>query len=135
MRILFDNIYTTMNRIRTLALIFLAQFVMYGCNVNNTEFEGTRISDETRFILEFDILNSTESHELALKVDDIIDVSIDLIKGELDISVTDVEGKSIYKADQASSNVFSLIISEDGIYTFKVTGRRASGRVSFTLRE
>jgi len=118
-----------------LALIFLAQFVMYGCNVNHTEFEGTRISDETRFILEFDILNTTESHELALRVDDIIDVSIDLIKGELDILVTDVDGEPIYKADHASSSVFSLIISEDGIYAFKVTGRRASGRVSFTLRE
>lgn len=117
-------------------LIFMAvQYPISGCDQSQSEFEGSRISDERRFILEFDVLNTTLSHEMVLDDNDIIDVVIIRKGGELDILVSGADGQPLYRADDASSSEFALEITKDGLYAFRVTGDHASGKVSFILRD
>ena len=74
------------------------------------------------------------THRMDLNENDVIDVEIVKNQGKLDISVTDEEDNIIYKADDASSGMFSLEIPRSGIVEFKVSGRNASGLVSFIVR-
>lgn len=117
-----------------LAALVVALCVFSACNKDNTEYKGTRISDESRFILDFEILNSSETHSMTLANNDIIDVVIISENGEINLLVSDSEGYSVYRADKASSGEFSLEITAAGIYEFMVSGKHASGLVSFILK-
>jgi len=113
----------------------VALFLFSGCTKEAIEFDGSRTSNEQQFILDFDILNISLTHIIELQKNDILDIEIIKDKGELYLSVTDFEGNSIYKGDDASSGKFSLEITQSESYTFKVTGREASGFVSFIVRK
>ena len=117
-------------------LIFMAVlYSMSGCDQAQSDFDGSQISDERQFILEFDLLNTTLSHEMVLEENDIVEVVIIRKGGELNILVSDPEGQPIYRADDASSGKFALEMTKSGSYMFRVTGDHASGKVSFILRD
>ncbi|HPO27727.1 MAG TPA: hypothetical protein PK315_09660 [Petrotogaceae bacterium] len=119
-----------------LSLVTAAIFFLYtGCSSDESLFDGSRTSNDTRFILNFNVLNSTETHTITLAENDIIDVVIEKSRGELDISVVDNNEKTLYKGDNASPGQFSLTVSHSGNHKFSVTGRKAAGYVSFTLRQ
>lgn len=105
-----------------------------GCTNGDVEFEGSRVSNDTQFVLDFSILNTTYIHEMDLFENDTIDVFIDRLSGKLNILVTDQNDESIYRSDNASSVQFALIIVSDGLYRFEISGEKASGYVSFILR-
>lgn len=113
--------------------IFTLILLSAGCT-KDVEFDGSFTANETQFILDFEVLNVTKTHTMALDSSDIVDVVIAKDKGTLDISVTDTEGHSIYTGDDASSGQFALEITRSDTYEFKVTGTRAKGKVSFILR-
>ena len=118
------------------AVILVAAFsiLFSGCSKEDTYFDGSCTSSETQFILDFEVMHKTLTHIMNLEANDNIDVIISRSRGELDIAVTDMGGNSIYRGDNASSGEFSLVINRNDSYEFKVTGRNASGFVSFIKR-
>lgn len=113
--------------------IFIA-FSTLSCT-DPVEFQGTESSNNSQYILDFDILNVTKSHDILLFEGDVVDVKIIKEDGEFDVSLQDSGNNYIYKGDNASSSEFSLNISSTDTYHIKVTGREAHGYVSFIIRE
>lgn len=98
-------------------------------------FNGSRTGNDKQFIMDYSVLNRTETHEMNLEQGSIVDVVIENNSGRVDILVTDADGQEIYRGDDASSSKFSLNIPKTGTYKFSVTGSKAKGSVSFKAAE
>lgn len=98
-------------------------------------FNGNRTSNDEQFIMDYSVLNKTETHKMKLKQGSIINVSIENKSGRVDILVANAEGKEIYRGDNADSSKFSLEIPKTDTYKFSVTGNKAKGGVSFKIAE
>lgn len=96
-------------------------------------FDGSETADETQFTLVFTLLEGTRTHSMRLLPGDIVDVIIEVESGRLDILVAASGGEVLYRADNADSGVFSLLIQKEYTYKFSVTGSDAAGSVSFTV--
>lgn len=88
-----------------------------------------------QLILEYSILNRTESHSMELKEQTIVNVIIENTSGRVDILVADATGQEIYRGDNATSGKFSLKIPKTDTYRFSVTGKKAKGSVSFKVAD
>lgn len=121
------------NSLRLIVLCILLVSIV-GC-VKEPVFNGSRTSNDTQFILEYEVLNDTKTHDMELEEGTIINVVISDNSGRVDILVEDVNGEIAYKGDHASSGNFSFKIPKTETYTFSVTGSKAKGGVSFKVAE
>lgn len=96
-------------------------------------FDGSETADESQFTLAFTRLDGTRTHSMRLLPGDIVDVVIEKESGRLDILVASADGEVLYRADDADSMVFSLMIQKEYTYKFTVKGKKAAGAVSFTV--
>lgn len=102
-----------------------------GCGKPST-FEGSRVSGESGFWLEYSILDRQETADLALEEGEQIQVSIVHTSGNADVTVGRVGGEPIYKGSGQTNADFVLTIPETGTYRISVTGHQAKGAVSFS---
>jgi hypothetical protein len=116
-----------------ITMCFLLAFSVAGCR--KQVFNGNRSSNDTQFVMDYSILNRTETHEMELKENSIIDVSVDNKAGSLDIVVISPIGEEIYRGDDASSGEFSINIDKQGVYKFSVKGSNSKGAFSFKVRK
>lgn len=103
----------------------------FGCTTEAT-FSGSKTGNDVQFLVDFDVLNTTIDSKMPLSEGDIIEVSAQLNKGYIEISVKNESGKIAYEVDDIRSYNCAFEIIESGIYTFCVTGREAQGSVYFT---
>lgn len=120
-----------MKRTWILLLGTLVLLLTVGCA--KPQFEGSETADDTQFALEFTLLEGTRAHSMRLQPGDIVDVIIQKDSGRLDILVEASGGEVLYRADNADSGVFSLLIQKEYTYKFSVTGVDAAGSVTFTV--
>lgn len=116
-----------------ITMCILLAFSMASCK--KQVFNGNRSSNDTQFVMDYSILNRTETHEMELKENSIIDVNIDNKAGSLDIVVTNPLGEEIYRGDDAASGEFSINADKQGTYKFSVKGSNAKGAFSFKVRK
>ncbi len=115
-------------------LIFMNVLILViATSCNKQVFNGNRTGNDEQFIMDYSVLNKTDSQEMELKEGTIIDVIIENESGRVDILVAEVDGEKIYRGDDASSSSFSLEIPKTGTYKFSVTGTNAKGNVSFKV--
>ena len=120
------------HRIIILSVILLAMsLLLTGCGGKST-FDGSRISDETGFRLEYSILDKEESAEMKLTEGDQIQVHISQIAGNVDVIVGRNGEEPIYKGTEQENADFILTVPKTGCYYISVTGHRAKGEISFT---
>ena len=100
----------------------------------NATFNGSSTGNDTQFIMEYSILNTSDHREMSLKTGDVIDTTIVSDAGSVDIQVENSAGDSIYSETDVPTSEFEIVISQDDTYTFTVTGHRAKGSVSFVKR-
>ena len=100
----------------------------------NATFNGSSTGNDTQFIMEYSILNTSDHREMSLKTGDVIDTTIVSDAGSVDIQVENSAGDSIYSETDVPTSEFEIPISQDDTYTFTVTGHRAKGSVSFVNR-
>lgn len=112
-------------------LVILILTVATGCS--KQVFDGSRTGNDEQFIMDYSVLNTTETHEMELKQGMIIKVNIESISGHVDILVTGDDGVEIIGSGNDSSSNFSFEIPKTGTYTFSVTGNKAKGSVSFKI--
>ena len=123
-----------MKRISLLAIfVLVGVLILAGCQ--EQIFDGSVTGNETQFILDFNVLNTTKTHEMKLEEGTNIYVSIEKKSGNIAISITDSDGKVIYKSDSADSWDFVVTTTKVDTYKFTVTGTDAKGSVSFKTIE
>ena len=113
------------------AILLAVCLLFAGCGGKST-FDGSRISDETEFRMEYSILDKEESVELKLTEDDQIQVHISHTTGNVDVIFCEDGGDPIYKGTAQENADFILTVPETGCYHISVTGHRAKGEISFT---
>ncbi|MCD8503008.1 MAG: hypothetical protein LRY71_16830 [Bacillaceae bacterium] len=114
-------------------VILLFGFIV-GCRREQV-FDGSRTSNDTQFVMEYDVLNGTKTHEMELEEGTMINVIVQNDSGQVNIAVEDSHGEVVYQGGHASSTNFTFGISSAGRYTFTVTGSKAKGGVSVKVVE
>lgn len=95
-------------------------------------FRGSRTGNDSEFIMDYKMLNTTDSQELILKAGDSIDAMIIVEDGRLAVTIRKDDDTPIYaNRNLISSAQFGVEIEESGVYTVEVTGTQAKGSVRF----
>lgn len=111
-------------------LVFLISLTACG-----TKFDGSRTGNDSEFIMEYSVLNTTDAQDLTIEAGDTISAKIVVDKGSLSIKIQKDGEKPIYESNGISaSNEFDVEIDESGTYTVEVTGKKAKGSVSFIVQ-
>ena len=111
-------------------LVFLISLTACG-----TKFDGRRTGNDSEFIMEYSVLNTTDAQDLTIEAGDTISAKIVVDKGSLSIKIQKDGEKPIYESNGIStSNEFDVEIDESGTYTVEVTGKKAKGSVSFIVQ-
>ena len=111
-------------------LVFLISLTACG-----TKFDGSRTGNDSEFIMEYSVLNTTDAQDLTIEAGDTISAKIVVDKGSLSIKIQKKRKKPIYESNGIStSNEFDVEIDESGTYTVEVTGKKAKGSVSFIVQ-
>ena len=111
-------------------LLALLCVLLAGCGASGA-FDGSRVSDESGFRMEYAALNREETAALQLAAGEEIQVVLSHSAGSVDVTVGQ-EGKApIYKGTAQENAEFLLTIPETGLYQISVTGHQAKGKVSF----
>lgn len=119
-------------------ILILASVCMMltACAKVETKFDGSRTGNESQLIMDFKVMNTTDSQLLELEENDIVDVEIISNSGSIYAEVTDEDGGVIYDVTVGSDEHSSQItIPESGTYCVSVTGEKAQGCVSFIKAE
>ena len=108
-------------------------FTLTSCG---TDFDGSRTGNDSEFIMDYKVLNTTDSQNLVVVEGDTIHTEIIIEKGSLsfkfqkdDESLPAYEGKDVSFSDE-----FDVEIEKSGTYIVTVTGKKARGSVSFLVR-
>ncbi len=118
----------TGKRIRSAAALLLFAFLaLHTAACGHATFNGNRIKNEDKYILEADLMNGTDSHTMELEASDSLEVHFRTEQGELRLDIADGNGTSVYSGDGKVCSDFVLDIQKSGVYTFSVTGVSAKG--------
>ena len=118
-----------MKKLGFTCILRLSLVLLNACG--NATFNGSSTGNDTQFIMEYSILNTSDHREMSLKTGDVIDTTIVSDAGSVDIQVENSAGDSIYSETDVPTSEFEIPISQDDTYTFTVTGHGAKGSVSF----
>jgi len=112
-----------------IALMTLLSVLLTGCGKPGT-FDGSRVSDEDGFRMEYAILNKEETADLSLSEGDQLQVIISHIAGNVDVTVGQEGKEPIYRGTGQQNAEFILTIPETGRYRISIAGHQAKGTVS-----
>jgi hypothetical protein len=103
-----------------------------GCG-GDAVFSGSKTGNENQFLVDFDYLNTTVESKMPLAEGEAIETFIEIENGEVGILVKNESGEVAYRGDdlEKCSYNFTIIIEDEGIYTFSITGFKAEGNVYF----
>ena len=117
-----------MKKIFTSILILVSVVSFSACNF--TKFDGSRTGNESQLIMQYDVLNMTDSQKLKLAAGDILRFDVVSQSGSVDIQLQKGEEDPIYEGTDIPTSAFQVVIQDDGTYTVSVTGKKAKGSVS-----
>lgn len=100
---------------------------------HNTESRCTVKAERNLFSVIMEFMNESKSEAFQLEEGASLVVYIEHLDGELDIFITDSNGKSIYEGHNPEMSTFLVNITENGQYTITVEGKRAKGSISFRI--
>ena len=111
-----------MKKIFTSILILVSVVSFSACNF--TKFDGSRTGNESQLIMQYDVLNMTDSQKLKLAAGDILRFDVVSQSGSVDIQLQKGEEDPIYEGTDIPTSAFQVVIQDDGTYTVSVTGKR-----------
>jgi len=100
---------------------------------HNTESRCTVKVERNLFSVVMESMNESKSETFQLEEGVSIAVYIEHLDGELDVYITDSNGKSIYEGHNPEMSSFLVNITENDQYTIAVEGKRAKGSISFQI--
>ena len=123
-----------MHRTIFMIIVLILGTVLSGCREDSV-FDGSKTGDDDHYDIDFEMLNTTYSHELDMKAGESIDVSVTSRSGKISIMIAKEKEEPIYRGSDMESSNFNVGIKEGGRYTVSVTGEKAKGHVVFLRRE
>ena len=121
------------DRKRLMSLIAAICLFLTGCGFHQPTYNGNRISNENQFVLEYSVMNTTETHTFKLTEGDKIETEIVSDEGEVSVEIGQSGQEPVYQGNQISTGTFQVVIKESGNYQITVTGKKAKGSVNFTV--
>ena len=126
------------NILRGRVSVFLAALlvVVFLCSCDSdATFDGSKTGNENHFDIEFNMLNTSYTHELEMKEGESIDVHIEVQSGNISLSIQKENETPIYRGNKLESADFKVGVESSGKYTLTVTGQKAKGHVVLTRAE
>ena len=118
--------------IKKVTCIVICLVTLRACACGGTVFDGSRTGNESRLIMDFEVLNKTDFQKLTLAAGDIVDFNIVNKAGSIDISLQKDGEEPVYEETDVQTSSFQVQIYDGGTYTVSVTGKKARGSVSIT---
>ena len=119
---------------KKILLVVCTLALMVSLTACGSKFDGSRTGNDSEFIMEYRVLNKTDTQDLIAESRDTISGKIIVNKGSLSVKIQKDDEEPIYENNGISvSNEFDVEINESGTYTVSVTGEKAKGSVSFTV--
>ncbi|WP_141107702.1 hypothetical protein [Butyrivibrio sp. YAB3001] len=112
--------------VRMLVLVLLCS-----CG-NDATFDGSKTGDANHFDIEFNVLNTSYTHELDMNEGESIDVQIEAESGDISLNIQKEDEKPVYRGNKMKSGNFKVGVESAGKYTLTVTGKKAKGHVVLT---
>lgn len=110
--------------------VLIIVFSLSGCG--KSSFDGSRIGNDSQFVMEYKIFNTTDGQSLLLEAGDTIRAKVVVDSGRLSIKIQKDSDTPIYESDNiVASESFDVEIQESGTYKITVTGEKTKGSVSF----
>ena len=120
-----------MKKFFSVVVIALFSFLLVSCS---STFDGSRTGNDSEFIMDYKVLNTTDTQDLTVVAGDTIHAKIVMEGGQLSFKIQKDEDAPICESDDiSSSDEFDVEIEDSGTYTVTVTGAKAKGSVSFTV--
>ena len=116
--------------------ILCSLILIFALTACGTDFDGSRTGNDSEFIMDYKILNKTDSQNLIVTEGDAIHAEIIVENGSLSFEIRKDDGLvPVYEGKDVSfSDEFDVEIEESGTYIVTVTGKKAKGSVSFTVK-
>ena len=105
-----------------LAALTLTLFLS-GCSAPT--FNGSRTGNDSQFLMEYTVLNTTDGQTLSLEAGDTLDVAVVSASGAVSVNIQREGAPPLYAREDVPTGQFSLEIPEDGEYNITVTGEQA----------
>lgn len=116
-------------------MIVMLMLNLCACGTNeNATFNGSKTANEEHFDIDFDILNTTYTHNLDLKEGDRIAVTVEKESGMISLLIQKEGQDAVYRGEDVEAGAFEVIINEPGTYALSITGEKAQGHVVFTKK-
>lgn len=120
-----------MKRGFSVVVIAMFAFLLMSCS---SAFDGSRTGNDSEFIMDYKLLNTTDTQNLTVEAGDIIHVKIVIEGGQLSFKIQKDDDVPVCESvDNSLSDEFDVEIEDSGIYTVTITGAKAKGSVSFTV--
>ena len=98
------------------------------------DFDGSRTGNNNEFVMDYKVLNKTDSQDLIVEKGDTIHAEIVVEGGSLSFKIQKDDKVPVYECEDVSfSDEFDVDIEESGTYLVSVTGEKAKGSVSFKV--
>lgn len=117
-----------MKKIAACVLILIITVSFTACTT--ADFNGSRKGNDSQLIMDYKVLNTTDSQELELETGDIVDFEVVSRSGKVDILLQKGEEEPVYEGLDIPTSAFQVKIFESGTYTVSVRGKKAKGSVS-----
>lgn len=112
-------------------LIVTVTFVLFTLTAcSSTTFDGSRTGNESQLIMDYRIMNKTDSQTLELQEGDSVDFVIASESGKVNIIMQKENNEPIYQGTDIPTSSFRVEIEETGSYQVTVTGEKAKGSIS-----
>lgn len=119
-----------MKKLLCLLSLMLVMLLLAGCGSTAATFSGSRVTNDDQYVLEFSILDRSDTQTMTLSQGDQLDVTIDCGSGDIAVTIQMGDQEPIYRGNQLPSSAFSVGIPKSGEYALTVTGNNAKGKVS-----
>lgn len=97
-------------------------------------FNGSSFGDRRSFHLSFSVMNTTESHDLALNAGETLSAALVNDGGTLAVTIQKGDDAPLFEGTDLTTQNFTVTAQETGTYTVSVTGRHAKGSFDITVQ-
>lgn len=116
--------------------VFVATLItITGCSALKGGIVISEEPDGTAFTIDFKEWSSQNKCELSLNKGDVVEIEIIRESGEIAFAVSGKNGSEPYSGKDLQSAAFTVTVSETDHYLFKVTGKKASGKIKVKCKE
>ena len=118
------------------AVLFLSLLLLVGsvtaCGWIGTRFDGSRLGNEDQLVMDYKVLNQTDTQSLKLEAGDVVDFAVVSEWGRVELLLQKDGEEAVYEGTDVPTSSFQIAIEDSGTYLLTVTGHHAKGSVHVT---